>query len=305
MSSTDVPIKDAWPEAAKQSELRQAIEQLDRKLARKLIIKENVQPVGIDKIQFLRFLFMAVQSRDPELVRELLKQKPELDNDEGGRMLWLIAQDGNTEIATMLVEAGADVNWANPSDLLQRGLLHFWIASDSPKKHQLALLAMEHGADVWAENLGGDTPLHYAVRKDSFELVQELIERGAIVDEFVVNEAARHPRAVQLVPMLIDGEFECAQTSDDKISLMITYLCCNELEEHQILPVIETLMDILVSKDNARFFISAVACGRIQLVKASFFFFMIFEKFFFYFIDSDVLLIYITIHFFLSMFNFV
>lgn len=102
-------------------------------------------------------------------------------------MLWLVAEDGNTKIATMLVEAGADVNWKSPIEPTERGRSDFLIESDSPKKHRLALLMTEHGTDINIENSMCDTPLDCAIKKvEPVELVKELIARGTVIDEFII-----------------------------------------------------------------------------------------------------------------------
>ena len=83
---------------------------------------------------------------------------------------------GDQELAALLIENGADVNFVdrNGNTPLHRST---WTSVS------LTGLLIDHGADVNAENSFGDTPLHIAAgRVDSEQLIELLIENNANVN---------------------------------------------------------------------------------------------------------------------------
>ena len=91
--------------------------------------------------------------------------------------LWIAASRGESEEVLRLLLLDADIEEKGGIDestpLVQA-------ATEGHKKVALALL--EHGADVSAQNIYGDTALHEAVFHDSFtEVVSMLLQLGAVV----------------------------------------------------------------------------------------------------------------------------
>ena len=119
-----------------------------------------------------------------------------------------VARTGNVEAATLLLDAGADVNaielWGQQSALM-------WAAAQ--KQPAMIKLLIARGADVDARgavrnwerkvikeprpkdmNQGGFTPLLYAAREGCIECARELVAGGADLDlaGSASRDAARH-----------------------------------------------------------------------------------------------------------------
>lgn len=95
---------------------------------------------------------------------------------------------GNAEIAKFLIEKGADINAIN--SLGNTPLLSFLKENEQSKneKNELAKFLIENGADVNIKNSEGYTALHLAVRNESFELTQLLLDKGALVEAVIPHE---------------------------------------------------------------------------------------------------------------------
>lgn len=121
---------------------------------------------------------------------------PDLANPEGETPLMVVARTGNVEAATLLLDAGADVNaielWGRQSALM-------WAAAQ--QQPAMIKLLISRGADVNARsavrnwerkvireprpkdmNQGGFTPLLYAAREGCIECAKELVAGGADLD---------------------------------------------------------------------------------------------------------------------------
>ncbi len=91
-------------------------------------------------------------------------------------------QVGNTDLARLLVENGAEVE-ATDSD----GLAPLHLAAVKGEKLLVELL-LTSGADVDVRNAHGYTPLHLAVEGGFTEVAELLISYGADVNAAVPNE---------------------------------------------------------------------------------------------------------------------
>lgn len=81
----------------------------------------------------------------------------------------------NTEIAELLIEHGADVNWQDENNSTPTAL-HFFAAIGNTR---LAELVINHGADVNAKSKHGVTPLHKAAREGRLNAAKLLVSNGA------------------------------------------------------------------------------------------------------------------------------
>ncbi|MEW6616208.1 MAG: ankyrin repeat domain-containing protein [Thermodesulfobacteriota bacterium] len=104
------------------------------------------------------------------------------EKDSGARTaLHLASINGQTEIARILLDNGADVNAkAGPSQLFERTLtpLHYAAMSDVDNVDIVRLL-LDRGANINAKSDTGRTALHYAANNGHVYIVRLLIDRGA------------------------------------------------------------------------------------------------------------------------------
>jgi ankyrin repeat protein len=128
-------------------------------------------------------LIKAAQSGNPEMVREILRYKPELekrDNEGKTALLWVGKKsyaeekeeyDGAfIECLRLLAKAGANVNARDENGNTP---LH------DPASADFAAELLKLGANVNARNYDGQTPLHRAVEDVSYEVVKLLLSKGA------------------------------------------------------------------------------------------------------------------------------
>jgi len=132
-------------------------------------------------------LHLAVQSGNINRVRELLKQKAEVNaRDETRRTpLHYSSQNGHMKIMSLLIKYGAKVNVL---DEFKRSPLH-WAAGMCHAGTIKALLFQK--ADVNVKDLNGNTPLHIATQKRHSEISAILFERGA--DVKIKNKKGQMP----------------------------------------------------------------------------------------------------------------
>ena len=103
--------------------------------------------------------------------------------------------DGDLEIATLLIEAGANVNAENK---------HGWTplsAACTVGDLEMVTLLIEAGADVNAKNMNGNTPLHVACSEGRLEIATLLIEEGADVN--AKNKRGNTPLRESGIPKII------------------------------------------------------------------------------------------------------
>ena len=80
------------------------------------------------------------------------------------------SRDGFTEIARLLIDAGADVNWIDGEGVTPLILASF-------KNHvELAELLLDHGADITVRDQWDRTALDYALRRGEKDAIAELLQ---------------------------------------------------------------------------------------------------------------------------------
>jgi ankyrin repeat protein len=120
----------------------------------------------------------AVTGGDVARLRELLEKAPGLANtftDDGWSLLHLVP---NRQIATMLLDHGANVNVKNRQKLIgpENRPLH---AAAYLGRHDVAEVLLERGAEVDARDRAGFAPLHLAAANGHVAIVKLLLTSGA------------------------------------------------------------------------------------------------------------------------------
>lgn len=124
-------------------------------------------------------IFQAIAARDAERVKELLESNqgiPVETNPFGDTPLHEAIRHGQEEIASLLIDAGADVNATGE---FGKTPLHYAAEAEGPAS--LAELLIENGADVEKPNKGGETPLYMAAGHNH-EVANLLLQHGAYFD---------------------------------------------------------------------------------------------------------------------------
>lgn len=160
----------------------------------------------------------AAWNGDVEAVRDLIARNAWLEaRDESGATPLLIAthndevaRNGSAlEIATLLIEAGADVN---AKDNIQDSA---YLYAGARGLNEILLLALDHGADLTSTNRFGGTALIPACERGHVETVRILIEAGIDIDHvnrlgwtglleaIILSDGGEAHQ--QIVRLLIDG----------------------------------------------------------------------------------------------------
>jgi Zn-dependent protease with chaperone function len=121
-------------------------------------------------------LVSAVVAGDEQEVRQLIEQGEDVNeiDDQGMTPLHWAAQDGNDTIATLLLQAGADIDAQDE----YTGMTPLMTAAQAGQSDMIALLASK-GAKVNAQDLDGMTALMYAAMNGHTEAVKTLLDLGA------------------------------------------------------------------------------------------------------------------------------
>jgi ankyrin repeat protein len=142
----------------------------------KLLVTGSIGNISARKLGAGSVLISAATSGNPEVVREILRYHPNLEErDEDGRTALFAAggyqyrdvHGARVECVRLLVEAGADVN---PRDNEGDTPLHETFLTDVEEE------LLKLGADVNARNDDGETPIFTTVNDDAIAL---FIEHGA------------------------------------------------------------------------------------------------------------------------------
>lgn len=248
----------------KSLELYNAIKRMDRKLARKLILDEEIDLTSAGGEQSLNILLrVAVESRDVALVRKLLQLIPHPNEVYIARILWIVVEDGDTEIASMLVRAGADVNMNSP---YTPNFLHVLATSKDPRKLELAVLMMEHGANSAAEDIEGFSPLAYAMDNDNYNFAKEILKRNCTIEELDVQVAVIHPDTMKWLHMFVHVYPEEEIQKKDRIANIFYWLCeIDFVDLHKVSHCINALLEIEVPDVDVIY--NVILSGKTDLVR--------------------------------------
>lgn len=140
---------------------------------------------------YLSMLWDTVSSSDIALLSKALDYSSGImKTQEGGKLLWHAINKGDVEVASMLVRAGANLEVRNPwCPEKNRSFLHSLIGQIRTEGYEeLAMLILEHGADVDARDANGKSVLYYAVKYQSIVLVKELVRRKATIPTVYAHE---------------------------------------------------------------------------------------------------------------------
>jgi hypothetical protein len=122
--------------------------------------------------------FEAVALGIDELVASFLTEQPDFVtkySPDGFTALHMAAYFGHVTVATLLIDAGADIGAVSQDDA-EGTPLHAAVAA---RNHGMAWLLLARGASVNAQQEGGFTALHVAARFGDHAIVQLLIVNGA------------------------------------------------------------------------------------------------------------------------------
>ena len=116
---------------------------------------------------------MNEESMNEEGSYVLNKLDPNLNLDNGIRMLHIAAQEGRNDIIEMLLEHGADINAYDSNNWTA---LHFAAAENFVNTMELLLVK---GAMVDAKDKTGATPLHFVCQEGFLAAARLLLKHGA------------------------------------------------------------------------------------------------------------------------------
>ncbi|MFC1781833.1 ankyrin repeat domain-containing protein [Planctomycetota bacterium] len=191
-------------------------------------------------------LLGALTNGDIEQIKLLISQGADVNTKTGsqGQMpLHLAIQWGNTEIAELLIDSGADVSATNTRGLTplhlagSKEIAELLIAKGADvnakdnfgytpfdwragRNKDIAELLITEGADVNAKGDEGFSPLHFAARRGQKEVVELLIAKGADVNNKDNNGwTSLHSAASQnhkdVAELLIDKGADVNAKADD------------------------------------------------------------------------------------------
>jgi hypothetical protein len=100
-------------------------------------------------------------------------------HESGRTALWLACFYGHLEVVRTLIEIGkADINISNDANWTPlRAAIHYTIKHHSENLSTIKTL-LKHGSDPTIQDAQGETALHYAIRCQNKEIVQEILHYG-------------------------------------------------------------------------------------------------------------------------------
>lgn len=278
MSSTNLFTQNV----AKKKKSDDVIDEIDSKRARTDTVPgENIAKSVVSNKELLDKLRDAVISRDVKRLRELLEHKPKLDSLVCGDLLWIVIEDDDTEIATMLVQAGTNVNRIKMRITSPRTLLHALIKKGSdPKKLELIKLMLDHGARFNRGERHGCSILDEAISilAEPLEIFREFyLNRGATINSRSLSILATKSNYKEYFSIFVRGNHSKSRTPlkmRNNAVLAIQLLADSYCEENYIIPAVQWFLDYKPSIKRlshwALFY--AVISNKVKLVSYILFF---------------------------------
>jgi hypothetical protein len=140
--------------------------------------------------------------------------------------MWNACDKGDADEVLRMIEAGAEVNAADPRDFDWTALMHAcspppaaglpnvwynWTAAQVERRHMRVVdCLMDHGARIDVTDMYGETPLHYAAVRGYPKLTKKLIELGVDIhrENMYGNSAQRNAEMNQV------GNPRCMDAAD-------------------------------------------------------------------------------------------
>ena len=161
-------------------------------------------------------LSLAIKGDYAAIMLTLIKDHGlDIQGNTSFRPLHYAAELGHLKPLQMVIENGAHKDAVTPF-----GATALHIAALHGKTAAIRFLIQEHQFDPNAQNIAGETPLHYAVRSGMYEAVQVLIQNGARVEaldnygQTLLHKAAMTNRS-SLIAMLIKDHHLDPNVRDD------------------------------------------------------------------------------------------
>ena len=155
------------------------------------LLSRGANPNGVERGSGQTALMWAAANTHESVVDVLIGAGAHVNATSRGEFtpLMFAARAGSVEVANLLLKAGADVN-ASTSNGLSPLLLaaaslsaiagsDYRLVVDESGHEALALLILDHDADVMQADQYGMTSLHYAVERNKSVLLKALLEEGA------------------------------------------------------------------------------------------------------------------------------
>ena len=129
------------------------------------------------KLSCSKKLIFDAGKNDRDVVLNLLEQGADVnyEDSDGQTPLSNAVLNGNADIASLLLEKGADI------DVLYEGKPLLFCAIEKDDKSLVEVL-IENGADIEYEDKNEYTPLFYATCNDKIDMVSLLLEKGANIE---------------------------------------------------------------------------------------------------------------------------
>ncbi|XP_058793125.1 serine/threonine-protein phosphatase 6 regulatory ankyrin repeat subunit A-like [Phymastichus coffea] len=190
------------------------------------------------------FLRRAVINGELDRVEELLAQKPDLNNRAGGLLIWRALENDDTEIASLLVDAGAYLDVRNPWDNSNSSILHLLVQSNNRNHQRLAVQIMEHGAvDLNARDEFQLTVLHRTLEASSpIIMIKELLRHRVEVHGTPIIQATVHVRSSELLNLLV-SEFLSTGFRNRRIEELLIRCGTRTLDDADVVPLVKMLLN--------------------------------------------------------------
>lgn len=237
-----------------QIQLAHAIESMNMQQARMLILDQNIVPqIGLHGLEE-RSLFLLIRNAAALSDKLLLRRLSYYHSSLSAKVLWnILDTSDNIEMATNLVLSGAKLS-VRREDQSWPTFLHVLSASDDPRRHQLAELMIDRGADVSDIDSNKRSVLYYAINGGApQDFIRKLIDYSG--DRFAKNaiDIAVSDRCAELMPLLFrngaPGDITISRRARDAIYDILHMDVACTVEAIEILLKYHMPMDVFYGND--------------------------------------------------------